>query len=80
MQRSRRVHKAARRAAAEYRDEPNENAGQFAVITAIKAVRDYFEREDLSKWSKKRRESWHDDLEPIAAAFEQMFPNERSGR
>jgi hypothetical protein len=66
------LRKAIRISKAEYKDEPNEDAGQFAAINAAKLLSGYFEREDVTTWDQERRLFWIADLRPIAFAYGQL--------
>lgn len=66
------VRKAIRMSKAEYHDEPNEDAGQFAVISAAKELRVFFLQEDVAAWDKDRCLLWINDLHPIAEAYHVM--------
>jgi hypothetical protein len=66
------LRKAIRISKAEYKDEPNEDAGQFAAINAAKLLCGYFEREDVTTWDQERRLFWIADLRPIAFAYGQL--------
>ena len=66
------LRKAIRMSKAEYKDQPNEDAGQFAAINAAKTLCAFLQKEDVSMWDAERRRLWVADLRPIALAYAQL--------
>ncbi len=64
------LRKAIRTSKAEINDEKNEDAGQFGPIDSAKALLQFFEKEDVTKWDIPRCRLWLNDLRPIAAIYE----------
>ncbi len=64
------LRKAIRDSKKEINDKPNEDAGQFGPIDAAKALLQFFEKEDVTKWDMPRCRLWMNDLRPIAAIYE----------
>lgn len=66
------LRKAIRLSKAQYKDEPNEDAGQFNAINAAKTLATYLAGENIATWNAQRKELWIGDLEPIALIYAEL--------